>query len=88
MNQAQQLARYIASLPDFEIIEDPAVASDHMGAVLVEAALQGGIRYETVVRPRVEALLAAYPGAKTTSEFQRILMIEGSAELLKWRPDR
>ncbi|MFN2178757.1 MAG: hypothetical protein ACK2UV_04680 [Candidatus Promineifilaceae bacterium] len=88
MNQAQQLAHYIQSLPDFEILKDPAVANDHMGAVLAEAALQGGIRYETVVRPRVEALLAAYPGAKTTSEFQRILMIEGAAALLKWRPDR
>jgi len=88
VNQAQQLAHYIASLPDFEIIEDPAAGGDHMGAVLAEAALQGGIRYETVVRPRVEALLAAYPGAKTTSEFQRILMIEGAAALLKWRPDR
>jgi hypothetical protein len=88
VNQAQQLAHYIASLLDFEIIEDPAAGGDHMGAVLAEAALQGGIRYETVVRPRVEALLAAYPGAKTTSEFQRILMIEGAAALLKWRPDR
>jgi len=88
MNQAQQLAHYVASLPDFEILEDPATGGDHMGVVLVEAALQGGIRYETVVRPRVEALRAAYPNARTTSEFQRILMIEGAAALLKWRPDR
>jgi len=88
MTKPEKLAHYIASLPDFEIIEDPTAGGDHMGAVLVEAALHGGIRYETVVRPCVEALLVAYPGAKTTSEFQRILMIEGAAALLKWRPDR
>ena len=69
MNQAQQLAHYIASLLDFEIIEDPAAGGDHVGAVLVEAALQGGIRYETVVRPRVEALLAPTPARRRRVNF-------------------
>ena len=59
-----------------------------MGALLVEAALQAGIRYETVVWPRVERVLATYPEAETTSAFQRVLMIVGATHLLDWALDR
>ncbi len=88
MKNAQRLTRYIKSLPDFQIQETIPTGYDHMGAILVDAALQAGIRYDTVVWPRVEALLNAYPGAKTTTEFQRILMIEGALNLLDWSLDR
>lgn len=88
MKKADLLSDYIESLPDFKMQEDVATGYDHMGAVLVNAALQAGIRYETVVWPRVEALLATYPDAKTTSAFQRVLMIEGAPNLLDWSLDR
>jgi len=88
MEKVKLLSHYIQTLPDFQIIENPTTGYDHMGAVLVDAALQAGIRYDTVVWPRVEAVLTAYPDAKTTSAFQRVLMITGAPNLLDWSPDR
>ena len=88
MKEAELLTHYIETLPDFNMQEDVATGYDHMGAILVDAVLQAGIRYDTVVWPRVEAVLAAYPDAKTTSEFQRVLMITGAPNLLDWSLDR
>lgn len=88
MGRANRLKHYIEQLPDFEMQEDVATGYDHMGAILVDGVLQAGIRYETVVLPRVESVLNNYPEAKTTSEFQRVLMIEGALKLLAWKLDR
>jgi hypothetical protein len=41
----------------------------HMGAIVCDAGLQAGVRYDTVVRPRVEHLIAAWPDA-TLSTFE------------------
>lgn len=83
-----RLRDYIMALDEFTLLEEVPSGHDHMGALLVDAALQAGIRYETVVRPRVAAILQGHPEAKTTSAFQRVLMIEGAANLLKWRLGR
>jgi endonuclease III len=40
-----------------------------MGAVVCDAGLQAGVRYETVVRPRIERLIAAWP-EPTLSTFE------------------
>lgn len=88
MNQAEQLAQYINTLADFAFQEEVTSGYDHMGAIIVDAGLQAGIRYETAVLPRINKILATYPDAKTTSEFQRILMIEGATNLLNWSLDR
>lgn len=69
MEKANLLSHYIATLADFEIQEDVATGYRHMGALLVDAALQAGIRYETVVWPRVEAILATYPEALPPANF-------------------
>lgn len=42
---------------------------EHMGAVVCDAGLQAGVRYETVVRPRIERLIAAWPDP-TLSTFE------------------
>lgn len=68
--------------------EDGAVGYEHMGAVLTEAVLQAGIKYDTVVAPRVQDVLARYPEARTTSGFARVLMLEGAPRLLNWKLDR
>ena len=70
MGKAELLRHCIESLPDFKLQKDAATGYDHMGALLVDAALQAGIRYETVVWPRVTAVLEHYPEAQTTSEFR------------------
>jgi hypothetical protein len=74
MDKAQSVAYYINSLPDFTIQEDAPTGYDHMGALLVDATLQAGIKYETVVLSCLESVLANYPEAKTTSQFQRVLI--------------
>lgn len=88
MQKAQLLKIYIETHPDFEFVEEVMTGYDHMGALLVEGVLQAGIRYETVVAPRVTLVLERYPEARTTSAFQRVLMIEGALALLNWRLDR
>lgn len=88
MEKAEILRQYIESLPEFNIQQDAGVAYDHMGALIVDAGLQAGIKYETVVLPRVEHILTTYPDEKTTSAFQRIVMIEGARHLLNWQVDR
>lgn len=88
MEQAKKLVHFIETLPNFEIQTDVAIGYDHMGAIIVDAGLQAGIRYETAVKPRVNHILQTYPNDKTTSAFQRILMIEGAPNLLNWKVDR
>lgn len=88
MEKAKLLSHYIETHPDFDFVEDVTTGYDHMGALLVDAVLQAGIRYETVVVPRVERVLENYPQAKMTTEFQRVLMIEGVLKLLNWKLDR
>jgi len=48
MDKAQLLSQYIETAADFEMQEDVATGYDHMGALLVDAALQAGIRYDTL----------------------------------------
>lgn len=86
--RARRLIAYIELLPDFELIVEMPARYDHMGAIIAEAALQAGINYEHVVRPRIEALLASHGEQKTTGEFQRLLMALGATTLLSWRWDR
>jgi len=88
MNRAKQLQHYIENLSDFEFQLDVTSGYDHMGAILVDAGLQAGIKYETAVVPRVNRLLEDYPEAKTTSAFQRILMVVGAHTLLDWKGEK
>jgi hypothetical protein len=51
----------------------------HMGATVCDAGLQAGVRYETVVRPRIEHLIAAWP-EPTLSAFERRTTEPGALE--------
>lgn len=81
--KAATLVTYIKSLSDFQIIkvEEPY---NHMGATITDAMLQSGLRYETVVRPRVNKLIQRYPEGKTTSGFLRLLNKIVPNVLLDW----
>lgn len=46
--------------------------------------LQAGIKYDTVVFPRVKKLLTDYPEARTTTGFFKLLEKTGPRELLEW----
>ncbi len=83
MNQAQKVAAYISSLPDWKVFpEEPLYG--HMGATLTDAVLQAGINWKTVVEPRVQNLLRQHPEATTTSAFGDLLDREGAASILQW----
>jgi len=81
------LVAYITSLSGFGRVptQEPY---GHIGATLTDALLQSGLRYETVVLPRVNRVLAD-PSAGTVSGFLRLLERDGPLEVLQWRhPDK
>ncbi|MGA9542650.1 MAG: hypothetical protein WBQ85_03725 [Candidatus Sulfotelmatobacter sp.] len=84
MSKAEIVASYIRARPTFVIVE-PMERYHHMGATLADAVLQRGIKYKTVVVPRIKRLLAAYPEATTTSAFARVVSEHGAARVLDWR---
>lgn len=57
---------------------------DHIGAIIVDAALQRRQNYHATVRPRVLALVAAWPDAATTSGFRRGLDTGKLSEAISW----
>jgi hypothetical protein len=57
---------------------------DHIGAVIVDATLQRRQNYHTTVKPRVVALVAAWPDAATTSGFRRRLDTGKLSEVISW----
>ncbi|MFE4227918.1 hypothetical protein ACFRJ8_08535 [Arthrobacter sp. NPDC056886] len=57
---------------------------DHIGAIIVDASLQRRQNYHETVRPRVVALVAAWPDAATTSGFRRCLDTGTLSEVISW----
>ena len=79
-----------ANLPaqlDSHGVDDSAEVSrswDHIGAIIVDAALQRRQNYHATVRPRVVALVEAWPDAATTSGFRRRLDTGTLSEVIDW----
>ncbi|MGV1959783.1 hypothetical protein [Agrobacterium sp. 22-222-1] len=57
---------------------------EHMGALLADSVLQAGLNYNSVVRPRVEAILAQFPHCDRTSELVRVVSCGQAATFLNW----
>ncbi|WP_332762216.1 hypothetical protein [Pseudarthrobacter sp.] len=57
---------------------------DHIGAIIVDATLQRRQNYNETVKPRVEALVAAWPDAATTSGFRQHLDTGKLSEVIDW----
>jgi hypothetical protein len=58
--------------------------SSHVGALIADATLQSGLRYSTVVRPRVERIRSMYPTADTISGLLEVLQLTPASDLLSW----
>lgn len=58
---------------------------DHLGAVIVDAALQRRQRYKATVEPRVRALVAAWPDANTASGFRARVKDGGLGAVIRWK---
>ncbi|MER5766129.1 hypothetical protein [Streptomyces sp. NPDC002082] len=57
---------------------------DHIGAIIVDASLQRRQNYHETVRPRVIALVEAWPDAATTTGFRRRLDTGTLSEVISW----
>lgn len=55
-----------------------------IGAIIVDASLQRRQNYEATVKPRVDALIAAWPDAQTTSGFRKHLATGTLSEVIDW----
>lgn len=83
---AQKLRAFIESLSDFLIVP-PDIPYGHMGATICDAILQAGLKWETVVKPRLENLRRDHSSVATTSNFFNLIKEVGLKELLDWRDD-
>ena len=57
---------------------------DHIGAIIVDATLQRRQNYHATVKPRVVALIEAWPDAGTTSGFRRRLDTGELSDVISW----
>jgi len=85
---AQTLTAHIRSIADFILLEEEGSQADHAGAVITDAVLQAGLRYETVVAPRVRHVAAQYPQAQTLDGFLDVLTKHGANVVLQWKGGR
>lgn len=69
------------------LLEDkhPRATCGHLGAVLADSVLQAGLNYTTVVRPRVLAILRAYPNHHKISSLLGVIEDGKTEVFLNWR---
>lgn len=63
----------------------PRAICEHLGAVLADSVLQAGLNYTTVVRPRVLAIMQAYPDRYTISSLASLIQDGETSAFLNWR---
>jgi hypothetical protein len=56
----------------------------HMGAILADTALQAGLSYSGIVRPRIDRLLTAFPSADSISGLCSELSKTSASVFLDW----
>jgi hypothetical protein len=56
----------------------------HVGAILADASLQAGLNYKTVVKVRVDRIIAQFPGAATLTGTFQAIAAEGITNFLSW----
>ena len=84
VSQSHFLAEYIKNLQGFEMVKKPIFTYEHMGAITADAVLQAGLRYDTVVAPRVRFICERYPEAKSLNGLLCVVAKIGASRLLKW----
>lgn len=83
--KSNTLAQYVRNLKDFKLAENFDGNYGSMGAIIIDGILQSGIRYSTVVKPKVDKYLSDYSKVTTTSEFKRLIESKGVSELINWK---
>lgn len=82
---ADKLAHFVCSLPDFPNQVRKRNPYKHMGGTLTDAILQTGLNYRNVVEPRVQSLIRHFPEASTTNGFITVIDRYGLEKLLNWK---
>ena len=81
-------ARKVADFASTEGLFDNTLSQrticQHMGAILADAALQAGLRYSTVVLPRVNQILRKHPSANTIGALVQIIESGDTGDFLQW----
>jgi len=77
--------QYIEKLPEFEIATEIDGNYQNMGATIIDGILQAGIKYETVVKPRVKKFLSMYPKITTTKKFKSLIDKVSVPALIDWK---
>ena len=73
-----------ADSPGMDASTETSRSWDHIGAIIVDATLQRRQNYHETVKPRVDALIAAWPDAASTSGFRRRLDTGRLSEVIDW----
>lgn len=81
---ARVVADHACSLGVIQRHPTKRIVSNHLGAVLADAALQAGVRYDSVVRVRVERIHATFPEAATLPGLLQLLKVCTAGEILSW----
>ena len=79
-----KVCEYVKSLQQFAFAK-PNYPYGHMGATILDASLQAGLKYDLVVEPRVRKLMRCYPHFVTTSEFSALLKIVPLNQIAEWK---
>lgn len=87
-DNSKKLVDFINSLEGFEFDSEIDDNYQHIGATLVDGVLQAGLKYKTVVKPRVDFILSSYSGYKTTSSFLNLCIKEGIKNIISWKDDK
>lgn len=87
-NDVALLISFVRNHEDFKIIPpDISVPYNHMGATITDAILQAGLKWESVVKPRIINLRDNKPVAITTTGFSQLVKREGIKKVLDWKDD-
>lgn len=81
----RKLAEYAKGKGVQEVNSNPRPVMNHLGAVLADSALQAGLNYRTVVKPRIEHILERYPQTAEMSGISRIINEGKVSSFLQWR---
>lgn len=74
---ARKLANFITDLgEEFTVFKKSNNhCYNHIGALYTDIILQSSLNYKTVVKPRVERVLALYPNANTVNKFGKLITL-------------
>lgn len=85
LDHARCVADYAMSLGIGNIESEHRVITTHLGAALADSALQAGLNYKTVVRPRIERIIVEFPHTAEMAGIRSIINTNRVSDFLQWR---